>query len=61
MPLTLTYIRSKYGSVHLRPAAPKVSEQDVKSEKAASAPWGGGRRHEMVRGSLHGPLIFTEH
>lgn len=47
---TSTYIRSKYGSAHLSPAAPKVSEQDVKSERAAWAPWGGGRCHEMVRG-----------
>lgn len=30
---TLSCIRSKYGSAHLSPAAPKVSEQDVKSER----------------------------
>jgi len=51
---TLSYIRSKNGSAHLSPAAPKV-------RKAVWASWGGGRCHEMVRGGLRGPLIFSEH
>lgn len=29
----LSYIRSKYGAAHSSPSAPKVSEQDVKSER----------------------------